>query len=592
MNCSKFGQKTNGFIYLFVLYHIQTMHELISFIEYYRLLGVTHITIFDNSCTRILYDEQIQGYVQEGIVRIENMLKCIHLPHDLISKTAFNWTNKNIDYFGAGGIMQYIIQKTAHLQPPKHSLVMTLDMDEYIQVDDLNEVRKNMIQNRNCIQILLWKVFGNSGNYRQIDSIFGYTMRAPTRGEFENSFNKKRIQEIRRSLVKDDAMFCRNSFMFGKPIFLWSSDVFCYTHTCRIPPRCYRPRFINETIFLAHFYTKSTSEWLNRGKRTSGRCNVQAGIPKIYNYIEDTSVQDRIKRLISMQTLSYSKCLNNLFMLSNISNYSQIVAKNEHCRMLIALHGESSHRVKDAVYSLQKNALPYVCSKRYVFVHTFAPQKIINEVRSELLKLHPVKLIVENKTDFHFKISRTDIDKYNLFREKYSMTRVLSMINMKNPKYEFILSVSLNMCIDSKIISWKPLPYIQVPNWGHKNGINDRFAIGPKYVMMKFMEAFAKIDSYMNQSEQTLCNFCIANKLKVGAIAVWMSRLDTHLDLFQTPHTPLMCINLGLLYHNSEQDYKSPIVNANFKFSSQTRFNARIFYSPVRVYREIAPWRE
>ena len=71
-------------------------------------------------------------------------------------------------------------------------------------------------------------------------------------------------------------------------------------------------------------------------------------------------------------------------------------------------------------------------------------------------------------------------------------------------------------------------PWIVVPNWGHRDGVNDAFAYGKRAYMWNFMDRFDLLRRFwfrhVNTTEGVLCELMRRKRLRVGVTPLCVVR--------------------------------------------------------------------
>ena len=102
--------------------------ELIRHLEYHLLLGVDHAVYIDNSCDNATARrDALEPYIASGVVRVFDKLVCKSMTH-------FANQMPTRQHRGSSAIGVAIIHGEKWMQPPRGTLVIPIDDDEYMML--------------------------------------------------------------------------------------------------------------------------------------------------------------------------------------------------------------------------------------------------------------------------------------------------------------------------------------------------------------------------------------------------------------------------------------------------------------------------
>lgn len=406
--CSSFIEprnlNVNRIILAFMYTNDMNSVNMMRYLEYHYLMGVTDAIAFDNTCNNNSLFEPgspLIPYVNAKRLQHNTLLRCKKIPTDLISSKfiGVDWASKDLDLKGAGGIIHTIMQKTESL--PVGSLVIGLDVDEYLVSNrSLSDIRADMVRVGACVQFVYWRFFGASGYVCQPTGpiIKHFNHRAPTEAELHAIYPKELANKIIYQLALDDKIYDRNSlYRYGKPLMIKSPNIYCTTHTCKVRNSCKRNiMYSSQGVYIAHFYTQSAEQWNNKRRRgrTSGQLSASSGIPRIYDAMYDPSISERVDDLISnIGEIRRRTCLRQLFARNDektqrlrhevikptkilrrrkrqLPKLTCKVTGDESIRVAIAFYGVS-RGIRNTLPSIRKNLLEIVPGSD-IFIHTLS----------------------------------------------------------------------------------------------------------------------------------------------------------------------------------------------------------------------------
>lgn len=298
--------------------------DLVRHLEYHLLLGVEHVVYIDNSCDDRWYsklpqapshNETLNSYVERGIVSIVD-LRCRNISR----------LSRSLPYGANGGssIAAHMLHAMPELQPPRGSLVLPLDEDEFVVLpspsSSLREVGTQMLIRGVSASVIPWHLFGTSGHTCQPA---GPVVRQFTRRAEDSWFEHNRTHGNKHPLVPS---------MRGKPILLWDVDcaLQCSTHTCRSVHGGhseYRWRrncangseqnCLNDLgIYIAHYSFQSMQRWTLKARRghTSEKHVHFGAVPAIFERVLDRSIASLLdERIARVENFALRRCVVALF---------------------------------------------------------------------------------------------------------------------------------------------------------------------------------------------------------------------------------------------------------------------------------------
>ena len=171
----------------------------------------------------------------------------------------------------------------------------------------------------------------------------------------------------------------------------------------------------------------------------------------------------------------------------------------------------------------------------------------------------------------------------NVLRAYYSLEQVMMLMRVheraRGWRYTTVIATRPDVAILSPINYWRIAAQINtplnsespilVPNFAHNGGVNDRFAIGRRHVMLKYMKRFDFIRRFwykhLNASEGIVCELVRKLDLRIGVMPMCVVRtramgtfVQEVLNKSKDPMgLPLGCANIRLV-ENGESDHEFP----------------------------------
>lgn len=325
--------------------------DLLRHLEFHLLLGIDRAVYVDNSCGGASARDVLERYIARGLAAVFQ-LRCKNLT-EIAQQLPPSQR-------GSSGVGFQILHATRALQPPRGSLVLPLDIDEYLHIgptDDVHQLADEMQTNRISAALLKWRLYGTSDHRCQPRGpiVRAFLRRAPL-----NWYSDGRWKGSSTSpLLPTHAS--------GKPMLLWGVDcrLNCSTHFCRAerPVKGLQRRARSEswrncaahmhpsrnlgclqnlgvsgpwrTIGLAHYRFQSLQYWSYKGERggvSSKRDWRSESVPATYEQVHDDSIAKTLDaRIACVRSAPLRQCLAGLFEAEHyVSEANASIACNRH----------------------------------------------------------------------------------------------------------------------------------------------------------------------------------------------------------------------------------------------------------------------
>jgi len=289
-NRYKMGKLPAPRVFLLVMFRDTKGIDILRFLQYHLLQGVTDIVAVDNSC-----DSQQEGtrkmlreYEGLKILTLVDM-RCINLTHYIERNLSIQNTPENRDKKGASGIVkEMLVQGQVDVDIPNSSLIVALDDDEYVvglpSPDGFRVLQEYMTKHNECYFRIKWLNFGTSKYKCQPDG--------PIITKFKTRVDDK--LEYNSEILSEQLLNHRNPLVLKKPVYLWNHGVRCYTHDCEsvFETSCQPMNPVNSSfrrIRINHYYAQSMENWLQKSRRgrTSGAPAAIGSVPEFYDMRQD-----------------------------------------------------------------------------------------------------------------------------------------------------------------------------------------------------------------------------------------------------------------------------------------------------------------
>ena len=339
---SRIAPLSQGRYFLLTMIKDTRPSQLVHFLEYHLLLGFTDLIIFDNSCPGSVGHQDrhrvLRRYLEARVLRLDTSLQCINISS--YRRDAY----PNRDMRGASGLVQGLVRERPHLNPPKGSLVVAMDDDEYLYSRiPLQQLRTEMLASSTCAHHAYWRTFGSSGQLcpSLAPHFRTFYRRAPLLDELESSKRKPTQRDVRSAMqnLSLNSLFPSGNDNIGgqgKHVQIWSDNLRCGTHVCLATGPCRgakRHRHAHPDVWVAHYYTQSDSDWWRkrlRGRASGHKSAVAETIPRIYDQVRDYDMSDLVDQILrrmvperkgpgcfechdSQEGTRYRSCLARLF---------------------------------------------------------------------------------------------------------------------------------------------------------------------------------------------------------------------------------------------------------------------------------------
>ena len=192
--------------------------DLVRYIEYYLLLGATHVVAIDNNCDTVPHmraSTMLQPYLQGGIVTHFTQLRC----HAFTA----NFTGQHARAIGREAVPRALQRDD--------TLLLVLDDDEFVVVNDtqanLRDVARTMRKSGTCALSVGWKQYGTGGHrcHPKGGLLANFLLRAPAKREVSTEEAAQAVADAKRNGLNPP-------FGFGKPLVLWEWRTTCKVHSC------------------------------------------------------------------------------------------------------------------------------------------------------------------------------------------------------------------------------------------------------------------------------------------------------------------------------------------------------------------------
>ena len=307
--------------------------DLVRHLEYHLMLGISHAIYIDNFCNQrasLALADSLTPYITRGVVTLITDFRCANLTHYCTLREIPRRSR------GSGSIAVDVLRLPvfSKLQPPKGSLLVPIDEDEYVVLSStrhshtqpsLAGLASQMHRTRVSAVNVNWHPFGSSGHICQPPGavVREFVHRAPLDWKSGN----------RHDPNLDPLIPTQRS----KPIFLWDvdCDLTCSTHSCKHSAPSSAPSewkvsrnngTMNGTrfkglggfiLYIAHYSYQSLQRMESKEMRghTSGKLRRPiAHVPELFERVKDHGVAMQLdKQIALLKQPELKRCLSALF---------------------------------------------------------------------------------------------------------------------------------------------------------------------------------------------------------------------------------------------------------------------------------------
>ena len=316
---------------MLVMFKDTPPQNLIHHLEWHLLLGVHRVLYVDTSCNDDAY-YALQPYIDLGYVSYFDKLRC---------KDVVEFGEQlPLAARGASAIAMAILYAHPELHPPRGSLVIPLDDDEYLRLGTSPKVNAQTLSDTMRMHdinatTIKWLLFGTSGHICQPAGpiIQSFVHRAKVNWAPNSDGSSPLVPRLAR----------------GKVIFRFQQDcrLSCATHSCKYVvlnednkirhtdgDECStinseKGCVSSHHVTIAHYSVQSQQHWAFKQARgrTSGNQTAKPYVPysdqdDILEEVHDASMQHLLEgRIVARRTGPMGECLRSLFSNATIDTH-------------------------------------------------------------------------------------------------------------------------------------------------------------------------------------------------------------------------------------------------------------------------------
>ena len=272
---------------------------------------------FDNSCPAAATPAALAPYVAAGLVKYDKRLVCGNVRKVALDATRRDKNAHGRDVQGASAIAQQLMRKTPRLNPPRGSVVLAVDDDEFVVAEGgLAAAADRMAAAGSCASFLQWRLFGTSGHVCQPEAalVSAFTRRAPLH------VNKANASLVAKAKAHQGAYPVQAR---GKIMQLWSPSgkMQCGTHTCH--GSCDAGKLANcaggggkcrpwRRPHIAHYAIQSLEHWeykKRRGRTSTEKARTGPPLPLYDAVYDDDAARGLARRVGALGAPALASCL-------------------------------------------------------------------------------------------------------------------------------------------------------------------------------------------------------------------------------------------------------------------------------------------